>query len=102
MAEYKSKGISIKYRHCNIPEKLELFQAIGMTPGSTDVNNDYSMFAKGINYIGFLIEEVSVKHEGEIINSWEDLLQEEEMTSVVVSIFSDIMNPPKKRKVKKQ
>lgn len=102
MAELKEKGISIKYRYCNIPEKLEMLQAIGMQPGSEDLNYDYSVFAKGIKYISFLIESVSVKLDGEVISSWDDLLDEEEMMSTVIRVFTDILNPPKKKKAKKQ
>ncbi len=97
MAELRSKGKVIEYRYCNIPEKLEMLQAIGMTPGNTDVSYDYSVFAKGINYIGFLIKSVSVKSAGGVISTWDDLLEEEEMMSTVIEVFSDILNPPKKK-----
>lgn len=102
MAELREKSFVVKYRYCNIPEKLQMFQAIGMKPGENSANLEYSTFAQGIDYVGFLIEEVSVKHEGEIISTWEDLLNCEDMMPQVIKIYSDILNPPKKKKAKKQ
>jgi len=101
MAEIKEKGVSIKYRLCNIPEKLELLGAIGMAPGDSSFEYDYVVLAKGIRYIEPMIESVSVKHEGKVLKTWDELLQVEDMTHHVIKVFTTILNPPKKSDVKK-
>ncbi len=99
--QIKEKGILIEYRLCNIPEKLELLGAIGMSPGSSDFEYDYQVLAKGIRYIEPMVDSVSVKHDGKVIKTWAGLLEEEEMTEHVIKVFTTILNPPKKPKAKK-
>jgi len=99
--QYKDKGTVVEYRLCNIPEKLQLLGELGMKPGDTELEYDYSTLAKGISAIGHLIKSVSVKYEGKVLKTWEEVLEIEDMTTMVMEIFGNIINPPKNPKAKK-
>jgi len=99
--QIKEKGVLIEFKLCNIPEKLELLGAIGMSPNDSQFEYDYAVLAKGIRYIEPMIKSVSVKAGNKVISSWSDLLEREDMTEHVIKVFTTILNPPKQSNSKK-
>lgn len=99
--EVKAKGVSIKFRLPTVPEKFRLLSKMGVTPENSDMQLDFETMALVMENIDGLIESVSVKHEGGVLSSWEELLQVDEMTGHIVEVVATILHPPEKKSVKK-